>query len=173
MTRRTSSAGIVPGSQVVNVISAHLLGRAEQLLRAMAEDFSGSRTQRTFGPWTSSEDGSEECQGRIVHAGVARLVTLRVGGVPGDIVLLDTNRGISWSFNGQAIEIGNIPNHRLNSVAANIVAVLVVHGSGWKDRSGKEHVSPYGDACPHRPRSDRRQRHRHRRDGLSGAHSIF
>ena len=172
---RQVTAGIIPGTQMARVISAVPGGRAEQLLRAMAESLEGFRTGRKFDSWVPSGDESEECEGRVVHAGEGRDVTLRIGGAPGDIVLIDVPEGTSWrpmaTKDGPVVEVSEIPEKRLGTIANNIIAICVVHGVGWRDRHGREHLSPYGggNQLPTAATVRRRSRYRRRQDERDAA----
>ena len=135
------------GEQLTDTISAGLGGRAELVLRAIARPFQEhSRHPRCFGKWRNN---SVEGYVELVADGSRRLLKLKLKKREG--LFLEDVPGSKFSLrhNGALVlPVGrDLPPSRLEDVANAIVA-MVVRGTNWKDRSGREFALPYGEPYP-------------------------
>lgn len=153
---------IIPGEQIITVISAMKGGNAESILRAIAHPKVNPTNQRKFGPWEN-----DMCFGTVLvsQTGEKRELVLKLGVRDGLFLDDQSESRIRKSFSLKhechgglcTIPIGKkVSGRRLhiasdedegfnpNSIANNIIGSWIIHGRNWTDSIGRQYYWPYG-----------------------------
>ena len=140
---------IVPGTQIVRVISAKRGGNAERVLLAIAsqESHGGGRTERLFANDWLEDGGVSVASGLVRHGNTTLEVVLKLGSSEG-LALVDSPgrvRSMSPVKGGMTLRIGSdLKDPEIRSLARHIVGCWVVHGREWTNRRGVMFKEPYG-----------------------------
>lgn len=142
--------GIIPGEQIISVISAMSGGFGEEILREIAHPKRQPENGRHFDEW---QGGS--CSGFVIikETGEKRDVLLRIGEKDGLFLSENGHNKLSFKHecDGDVCMIPIVRNkhrkgrlHLVDTIANNIVGIWVIHGKKWRDRSKTWHPWPYG-----------------------------
>lgn len=159
---RIMAREIIPGEQIITVISSMKGGSAEKVLDAIAHPEINPTNRREFGDWEN-----DMCFGTVLvyHTGEKRELVLKKGVKDG--LFLDDQEGvrirkrfslkhecsgglctipIGSKISGRRMHIANEGEEgfNANSIANNIVGSWIIHGRNWSDSKGHTHYWPYG-----------------------------
>ncbi|MBU1255899.1 hypothetical protein KKH35_03445 [Patescibacteria group bacterium] len=139
---------LIPGSQIISVISAMPGGFAEEVLKQIAHpEILPLANVRKFSQW---ENGMSI--GQVILKGEEREFVLKIGVKEGLFLEDSRNFSLKHTCDGDKCIIpisSNSKGRRSKgrsslTVANNIVGSWIIHGQNWQDRSGDFHFWPYG-----------------------------
>lgn len=147
VTTEGGTQGVAPGSKMVQTISAMRGGTAEAVLRQIAKGDNTKQCGTRFDPMSKTHVTKGQVTLKATRE--ERPVTLKLDCKEG--LFLADGDGARCSLKAferdgcyQIVVGRDVPTHRIDSLAQNIVGTWLLHGTQWTDRSGNVHVDPCG-----------------------------